>query len=173
MAKAKKYIGKFYADLENADECTISSSPEFDTYEQAKKWAFRELWWGFDNDELAQASIYKIVPPSEDDTAEIGTELEAVLYKHSIDRTTWPTDIWPTDIGWKHISKFPTLSECPDLKNREMVIMTDMGYVFSAFYEGRKGFAVATIRNGKVYYDEYEQKRNIVWWAFTGTAGID
>lgn len=50
----------------------------------------------------------------------------------------------------------------PDCKYN-LVIMTDMGYIFTAIYEDNK-FLITTLRNGKVYYEETIHQDSIVKW---------
>ena len=50
----------------------------------------------------------------------------------------------------------------PDYKY-DLVIMTDMGYIFTAIYEDNK-FLITTLRNGKVYYEETIHQESIVKW---------
>lgn len=50
----------------------------------------------------------------------------------------------------------------PDRKNN-LIIMTDMGYVFEAVYENNK-FLVSNIRNDKVYFEEYDNQECIIKW---------
>lgn len=44
-----------------------------------------------------------------------------------------------------------------------LVIMTDMGYIFTAIYVDSK-FLISTLRNGKVYYEELIEQNGIVKW---------
>lgn len=44
-----------------------------------------------------------------------------------------------------------------------LVIITDMGYIFTAIYEDNK-FLITTLRNGKVYYEETIDQESIVKW---------
>lgn len=50
----------------------------------------------------------------------------------------------------------------PDCKYN-LVIMTDMGYIFTAIYEDNK-FLITTLRIGKVYYEETIHQESIVKW---------
>lgn len=50
----------------------------------------------------------------------------------------------------------------PDTKS-DLIIMTDMGYVFQAFYEDGK-FLVSNVKNYKVYFDEWIEQENIIKW---------
>lgn len=50
----------------------------------------------------------------------------------------------------------------PDCKYN-LVIMTDMGYIFTAIYEDNK-FLITTLRIGKVYYEETIHQDSIVKW---------
>ena len=48
--------------------------------------------------------------------------------------------------------KWYSTSITPDRKS-ELIVMTDMGYVFEAVYENNK-FLVSVVRNHKVYFEE-------------------
>ena len=50
----------------------------------------------------------------------------------------------------------------PDTKS-DLIIMTDMGYVFQAVYEDEK-FLVSNVKNYKVYFDEWIEQENIIKW---------
>lgn len=78
----------------------------------------------------------------------------------------WVSKMEHHDINWKPMWDFPTVAEDKKIKDRPLVVMTDMGYVFSAFYDGRGKFALASIRNCKVEYDTIEKKSSLIAWAF-------
>ena len=50
----------------------------------------------------------------------------------------------------------------PD-RRYNLIIMTDMGYVFEAIYENNK-FLESNVRNGKVYFEEYDHQECIIKW---------
>ena len=50
----------------------------------------------------------------------------------------------------------------PD-RRYNLIIMTDMGYVFEAVYENNK-FLVSNVRNDKVYFEEYDNQECIIKW---------
>lgn len=50
----------------------------------------------------------------------------------------------------------------PDRKIN-LIIMTDMGYVFEAVYENDK-FLTSNVKNGKVYFEEYDNQECIIKW---------
>lgn len=52
----------------------------------------------------------------------------------------------------------------PD-RSTELVVMTDMGYVFEAVYENNK-FSISTVVNGKVYFKETDQESLIKWMKY-------
>lgn len=58
--------------------------------------------------------------------------------------------------------KWYSVNITPDCKYN-LVIMTDMGYIFTAIYEDNK-FLITTLRNGKVYYEETIHQDSIVKW---------
>ena len=50
----------------------------------------------------------------------------------------------------------------PDRKS-DLIIKTDMGYVFEAVYEDGK-FLVSNVRNHKVYFEEWLKQESIIEW---------
>lgn len=50
----------------------------------------------------------------------------------------------------------------PDVKS-ELVIQTDMGYVFEAVYQNGK-WLISTVRDGKVYFEPWINSENIWRW---------
>jgi len=50
----------------------------------------------------------------------------------------------------------------PDRAN-DLIIMTDMGYIFQAIYENGK-FLVSNVQNYKVYFEEWIEQENIMKW---------
>ena len=50
----------------------------------------------------------------------------------------------------------------PD-RNSELIVKTDMGYIFEAVYENGK-FLVSTVRNYKVYFEPWIEQESIVAW---------
>lgn len=50
----------------------------------------------------------------------------------------------------------------PDMKS-DLIIMTDMGYIFQAIYEDGK-FLVSNVKNYKVYFEEWIKQENIIKW---------
>lgn len=50
----------------------------------------------------------------------------------------------------------------PDRKY-DLIVMTDMGYVFQTIYENGK-FHTSVIRNDKVYFEEYENQDSLIKW---------
>jgi len=50
----------------------------------------------------------------------------------------------------------------PDRIN-DLIIMTNMGYIFEAFYEDGK-FLVSNVKNGKVYFEEWLEQEDIIKW---------
>lgn len=44
-----------------------------------------------------------------------------------------------------------------------LIIMTDMGYIFEAVYENGK-FLVSVVKNHKVYFEECIEQENIIKW---------
>lgn len=50
----------------------------------------------------------------------------------------------------------------PDRTN-DLIIMTDMGYIFQAIYENGK-FLVSNVKNYKVYFEEWIEQENIIKW---------
>ena len=50
----------------------------------------------------------------------------------------------------------------PDRAN-DLIIMTDMGYIFQAVYKDRK-FLVSNVKNYKVYFEEWIEQENIIKW---------
>lgn len=44
-----------------------------------------------------------------------------------------------------------------------LIIMTDMGYIFEAVYENGK-FLVSNVKNNKVYFEECIGQENIIKW---------
>lgn len=50
----------------------------------------------------------------------------------------------------------------PDRPN-DLVIMTDMGYIFQAVYEDGK-FLVSIVKNYKVYFEEWIEQESIIKW---------
>lgn len=58
--------------------------------------------------------------------------------------------------------KWYSVNITPDCKYN-LVIMTDMGYIFTAIYADNK-FLITTLINGKVYYEETIHQDSIVKW---------
>jgi hypothetical protein len=56
---------------------------------------------------------------------------------------------------------YPTAIK-PD-KTEGLIVMTDMGYIFEAVYEGDK-FLVSTVRHGKVYFEESIEQYDLLKW---------
>lgn len=50
----------------------------------------------------------------------------------------------------------------PDRAN-DLIIMTDMGYIFQAVYKDGK-FLVTIVKNYKVYFEEWVEQENIIKW---------
>jgi len=50
----------------------------------------------------------------------------------------------------------------PDRAN-DIIIMTDMGYIFQAVYENGK-YLVSIVKNYKVYFEEWIEQENIIKW---------
>ena len=50
----------------------------------------------------------------------------------------------------------------PDTKC-DLIIMTDMGYIFEAIYEDGK-FLVSIVKTGKVYFEEWIKQECIIKW---------
>ena len=50
----------------------------------------------------------------------------------------------------------------PDRAN-DLIIMTDMGYIFEAVYENGK-FLVSIVKNHKVYFEEWMKQESIIKW---------
>lgn len=50
----------------------------------------------------------------------------------------------------------------PDRAN-DLIIMTDMGYIFQAVYKDGK-FLVSNVKNYKVYFEEWIEQENIIKW---------
>lgn len=50
----------------------------------------------------------------------------------------------------------------PDRKTN-LIVMTDMGYIFEAIYQDGK-FLVSIVRNYKVYYEEWLEQSAIIKW---------
>ena len=50
----------------------------------------------------------------------------------------------------------------PD-RRYDLIIMTDMGYIFQACYE-QDGWHVAKENNGKVYFTRWENQDSIIKW---------
>jgi len=76
------------------------------------------------------------------------------------------------DCNWHPISEFPTLKECPKLKDKQIIIVTDLGWAFGAFYDGRKGFSIVNSdRNhfGKIDLFNHIKKESVVLWCFVPT----
>ncbi len=45
----------------------------------------------------------------------------------------------------------------------ELIVMTDMGYVFEAIYENGK-FLISNVRNNKVYFEDSIDQEDIIRW---------
>ena len=58
--------------------------------------------------------------------------------------------------------KWYSASYKPDRSN-DLIIMTDMGYIFQAIYENGK-FLVSIVKNYKVYFEEWIEQENIIKW---------
>ena len=50
----------------------------------------------------------------------------------------------------------------PDVTS-DLIVMTDMGYIFEAVYENDK-FLVSIVKNYKVYFEEWMKQYSIVKW---------
>ena len=50
----------------------------------------------------------------------------------------------------------------PDRTN-DLIIMTDMGYIFEAVYENGK-FLVSNVKNYKVYFEPWIEQEDIIKW---------
>ena len=50
----------------------------------------------------------------------------------------------------------------PDRTN-DLIIMTDMGYIFEAIYEDGK-FLVSNVKNYKVYFEPWIEQESIIKW---------
>ena len=50
----------------------------------------------------------------------------------------------------------------PDRK-QNLIVMTDMGFVFQAVYENGK-FYTNIIKNNKVYFEEFENQDSLIKW---------
>ena len=50
----------------------------------------------------------------------------------------------------------------PDRAN-DLIIMTDMGYIFQAVYENGK-FLVSIVKNYKVYFEDWIEQENMIKW---------
>ncbi len=60
--------------------------------------------------------------------------------------------------------KWYSTSIKPD-RRINLIIMTDMGYVFEAIYENNK-FLISNLRNGKVYFEDEDQECIVKWMKF-------
>lgn len=58
--------------------------------------------------------------------------------------------------------KWYSTSIKPDRTN-DLIIMTDMGYIFEAVYESGK-FLVSNVKTYKVYFEEWINQENIIKW---------
>jgi hypothetical protein len=58
--------------------------------------------------------------------------------------------------------KWYSTTNKPDRSN-DLIIMTDMGYIFEAVYENGK-FLVSNVKNYKVYFEEWVEQENIIKW---------
>lgn len=50
----------------------------------------------------------------------------------------------------------------PD-RNYNLIVMTDMGYVFQAIYENGK-FHTSIVKDNKVYFEEYKYQDSLIKW---------
>ena len=50
----------------------------------------------------------------------------------------------------------------PD-RNNELIVKTDMGYIFEAIYENGK-FLVSNVKNYKVYFEPWMEQESIIMW---------
>lgn len=50
----------------------------------------------------------------------------------------------------------------PD-RNSDLIVMTDMGYIFEAVYEDDK-FLVSNVKNFKVYFEPWIEQDDILKW---------
>ena len=57
---------------------------------------------------------------------------------------------------------YSTSSIKPDRSN-DLIIMTDMGYIFEAVYENGK-FLVSIVKNYKVYFEPWVDQDSIIKW---------
>lgn len=56
---------------------------------------------------------------------------------------------------------YPTTIK-PDVTS-DLIVLTDMGYIFEAVYENDK-FLVSIVKNYKVYFEEWKKQYSIVKW---------
>lgn len=50
----------------------------------------------------------------------------------------------------------------PD-RNSDLIVMTDMGYIFEAVYDGDK-FLLSNVKNFKVYFEPWIEQESILKW---------
>lgn len=75
--------GKYYVDIENDSEGTIySSKQEFNDYASAEEWANSELEKNADDEDVFQASIYKMFVDT--DTEQLDSDLEGTILKSDV-----------------------------------------------------------------------------------------
>lgn len=75
--------GKYYVDIENDSEGTIySSKQEFNDYASAEEWANSELEKNADDEDVFQASIYKMFVDT--DTDQLDSDLEGTILKSDV-----------------------------------------------------------------------------------------
>lgn len=75
--------GKYYVDIENDSEGTIySSEQEFNDYASAEEWANSELKKNADDEDVFQASIYKMFVDT--DTDQLDSDLEGTIHKSDV-----------------------------------------------------------------------------------------
>ena len=75
--------GKYYVDIENDSEGTIySSKQEFNDYTSAEEWANSELEKNADDEDVFQASIYKMFVDT--DTEQLDSDLEGTILKSDV-----------------------------------------------------------------------------------------
>lgn len=55
---------------------------------------------------------------------------------------------------------YSTIKTIPD-REFDLIIMTDMGYIFEATYQNGQ-FLTSVVRNGKVYFETYFNQDSIV-----------
>ena len=58
--------------------------------------------------------------------------------------------------------KWYSVKIIPD-RNFDLIVKTDMGYIFEAIYENGK-FLISNVKNYKVYFEEWLDQKSIIEW---------